>query len=86
MGSPRDLEPCLKDNDYTIGEQFKDKVLMPGPIDPHMHSRLGAIALQTARIMPKLWDVMGRMSVSAGPILSSVPEGSRNCLLHCVVQ
>ena len=86
MGSPRDLEPCLKDNDYTIGEQFKDKVLMPGPIDPHMHSTLGAIALQTACIMPKLWDVMGRMSVSAGPILSFVSEGARNCLLYCVVQ
>jgi predicted amidohydrolase YtcJ len=42
-----DLEPWLRNNEYTIDEQFKDKVLMPGFIDPHLHPLLGAIAFQT---------------------------------------
>ena len=76
MGSLQDLGPWLEDNEYTIGEQFKDKVLMPGPIDPYIHPMVGAIVFQAVCITPKLWDVMGQMSVSAGPILSFVSEGA----------
>jgi predicted amidohydrolase YtcJ len=60
VGSMQDLEPWLKDNKYTINEQFKDKVLLPGLIDPHMHPMLGAIAFQTNWITPEPWNVMGQ--------------------------
>jgi predicted amidohydrolase YtcJ len=59
VGSLESLEPWLEDNEYTINEQFKDKVLMPGLIDPHMHPMLGAIAFQTVWITPEPWNVMG---------------------------
>ena len=60
VGSLQDLQPWLKNNQYTINEQFKDKVLMPGLIDPHMHPMLGAIAFQTVWITPEPWNVMGQ--------------------------
>ena len=59
VGSLQDLEPWLKNNRHTIDEQFKDKVLMPGFIDPHLHPLLGAIAFQTVWITPEPWSVMG---------------------------
>jgi predicted amidohydrolase YtcJ len=40
VGSVQDLAPWLKDKQYTLDAQFKDKVLMPGLIDPHMHPML----------------------------------------------
>ena len=59
VGSLQDLEPWLKNNKHAIDGQFKDKVLMPGFIDPHLHPLLGAIAFQTVWITPEPWSVMG---------------------------
>lgn len=59
VGSLQDLEPWLKGNKHTVDEQFKDKALMPGFIDPHLHPLLGAIAFQTVWITPEPWSVMG---------------------------
>jgi predicted amidohydrolase YtcJ len=60
VGSLQDLGPWLKNNKYTVDEQFKDKVLLPGFIDPHLHPLLGAIAFQTVWITPEPWNVMGQ--------------------------
>jgi predicted amidohydrolase YtcJ len=59
VGSLQDLEPWLKNSGHRIDEQFKDKVLLPGFIDPHLHPLLGAIAFQTVWITPEPWSVMG---------------------------
>jgi predicted amidohydrolase YtcJ len=59
VGSLQDLAPWLKGKPYKVDSQFKDKVLMPGLIDPHMHPMLGAIAFQTVWITPEPWNVMG---------------------------
>ena len=59
VGSLQDLAPWLKDSKHTVDEQFKDKVLLPGFIDPHLHPLLGAIAFQTVWITPEPWSVMG---------------------------
>ncbi len=60
VGSLQDLAPWLEDNEYTINDQFMDKVLMPGLIDPHLHPLLGAVAFQTVWITPEPWNVMGQ--------------------------
>ena len=60
VGSLADLQPWLKAHPHKIDTQFKDKVLMPGLIDPHMHPMLGAIAFQAFWITPEPWNVMGR--------------------------
>ncbi|MGB4867034.1 MAG: amidohydrolase [Hyphomicrobium sp.] len=59
VGSLQDLQPWLKNNKVTIDEQFKDKVLLPGFIDPHLHPLLGAVAFETVWITPEPWNVMG---------------------------
>ena len=41
-------------------DKVKDKVLLPGFIDPHLHPLLGAIAFQTVWITPEPWNVMGQ--------------------------
>ena len=60
VGSLADLQPWLTAHPHKIDTQFKDKVLMPGLIDPHMHPMLGAIAFQAFWITPEPWNVMGR--------------------------
>ena len=60
VGSLADLRPWLKAHPHRIDTQFKDKVLLPGLIDPHMHPLLGAIAFQTVWITPEPWNVMGQ--------------------------
>ncbi len=59
VGSLQDLQPWLKDKKYTVNNQFKDKILTPGLIDPHMHPMLGALQFGTKWITPEPWDVMG---------------------------
>jgi predicted amidohydrolase YtcJ len=60
VGSLVDLQPWLKAHPHRIDTRFKDKVLMPGLIDPHMHPLLGAVAFQTVWITPEPWNVMGQ--------------------------
>lgn len=59
VGSLKDLEPWLKSNKYTVNSQFKEKILVPGLIDPHLHPMLGALQFGTKWITPEPWDVMG---------------------------
>jgi predicted amidohydrolase YtcJ len=59
VGSLADLAPWLKGKQHTVDPQFKDKVLMPGLIDPHLHPLLGALQFGTVWITPEPWDVMG---------------------------
>ena len=60
VGSLADLQPWLKVHPHKIDTRFKDKVLMPGFIDPHLHPLLGAIAFQTVWITPEPWNVKGQ--------------------------
>lgn len=60
VGSLDDLQPWLKGRPYRIDATFRDKVLMPGLIDPHMHPILGAIAFETTWITPEPWNIMGK--------------------------
>lgn len=59
VGSLKDLQPWLKSGPYKINDQFKNKVLMPGFVEPHMHPILGALAFGTAWITPEPWNIMG---------------------------
>ena len=42
VGSLADLQPWLKPDNHTINSQFKDKILMPGFIEPHGHPILAS--------------------------------------------
>lgn len=55
VGSMDDLKPWMDAYPHEIDDTFRDKVLMPGLIDPHMHPMLGAIQLKTFWLSPESW-------------------------------
>ena len=57
VGSMEDLKPWLENYSYSVDEQFADKILMPGLIDPHLHPMIGAIQLRTKWITPEPWQL-----------------------------
>ena len=40
VGSIESMQPWLRRYPYSIDDRYRDKVLMPGFIDPHTHLRL----------------------------------------------
>jgi predicted amidohydrolase YtcJ len=59
VGSLQELQPWLQNQRYTLVDTFKNKILMPGFIDPHAHPMLGAIQLATVWITPEPWNILG---------------------------
>ena len=45
VGSMDDLQPWLKGRKYQVDDTFKDKILMPGFIEPHGHPFLGGVLM-----------------------------------------
>lgn len=64
VGSVEDLKPWLKDQSYTLDDQFKDKVIMPGFIEPHLHPIVGALLFTTVWITPEPWNIMGQETLA----------------------
>ena len=48
VGSLESLQPWLKGNQVRVIETFKDKVILPGFIDNHIHPLLAAMLLPMA--------------------------------------
>lgn len=59
VGTLADLQPWLGAAPYRIDDQFKEKVLLPGLIDPHLHPLLGSLQFGAVWITPEAWDIMG---------------------------
>ncbi len=59
-GSLESLQPWLNGADVTIDAQFSDKVMMPGFIDPHLHSFIGAVLMPTTFITAFEWNLPGQ--------------------------
>lgn len=55
VGTLEDLRPWLDAHPHTIDEQFADKILMPGFIDPHVHPFLPAVLTQMPFVAPDAW-------------------------------
>ncbi|MBE7636154.1 amidohydrolase family protein [Sneathiella sp. P13V-1] len=64
-GKFEDLEPWLEGQDHVVDEQFSDKILFPGFIDPHLHPSLGAIILPCAFVTAFEWDLGGNRKIPA---------------------
>lgn len=60
VGSLEDLQPWLKGKSFTVNNQFKDKILMPGFIDPHLHPVMAALLLSTIWITPEAWNLIDK--------------------------
>lgn len=61
-GTMDSLHPWLDGAEYTIDDQFADKVLMPGLIDPHLHSFIGAVLMPATFITAFEWKLPGQYS------------------------
>ncbi len=59
-GRIEDMQPWLQDADVRVDEQFADKVIFPGFIDPHLHPSLGATILPCHFITAFEWGLGNR--------------------------
>ena len=59
-GRIEDMQPWLEGAEVTIDDQFADKILFPGFIDPHLHPSLGATILPCHFITAFEWDLGSR--------------------------
>lgn len=55
VGSLESVKAALGGGTITVDETFKEKVVMPGFIDQHLHPVLGALTLSTEVIAPEDW-------------------------------
>ncbi len=60
-GTMKSMEPWLSQYDVTIDDTFKDKVIMPGFMEPHMHFWMSAGFLALEFIGPIPWPGPGGM-------------------------
>ncbi len=60
VGSLESMDAWLESREHVIEDRFKDKVLLPGLIDNHLHPLLAATLLNTKWITPHEWDLPGR--------------------------
>lgn len=57
VGSITQLQQQAGKSPVTINNQFKDKIIMPGFIDQHLHPVLGALTLATEVIATEDWNL-----------------------------
>ena len=59
-GSLASVKAALGDRPYAVDESFRDKIVMPGFIEQHMHPLLAALTLITEVIATEDWELPGR--------------------------
>ncbi|MEP1473165.1 MAG: amidohydrolase [Halieaceae bacterium] len=57
VGSLESLQPLLDASNGNIDPSLKDKILMPGFIDPHVHPSLPAVLTQFPFLAPDNWSL-----------------------------
>lgn len=80
VGSLADVRQALGDRPFTLDETFKDKFLLPGLIDQHLHPILGALTLAVDVIAPEDWVLPAKTSKAAnspGEYLDRLTAGER---------
>lgn len=57
VGSMESLQPWMDAHSHRIDDTFRDKILLPGLIDPHLHPWLIALLLSKTIVAPEAWDL-----------------------------
>jgi predicted amidohydrolase YtcJ len=55
VGSQTDLQPWLANGDYEVVTEFKDKIFMPGLVEPHIHPFMAAAMMMTDLVVAFEW-------------------------------
>ena len=51
------MQPWLEGQQFTVDEQFADKIICPGFIDPHLHPSMAAVLLPMEFITAMRWKL-----------------------------
>ncbi|NIA70389.1 amidohydrolase [Pelagibius litoralis] len=62
VGTLDSMKPWLGAHEHVIDDRFKDHVLMPGFIDPHIHPAVGGVLLPSYWITAMEWQLPDRIS------------------------
>ena len=57
VGERKNMQPWLEGQEYQVDEQFADKVICPGFIDPHLHPSMAAVLLPMEFITAMRWKL-----------------------------
>ena len=57
VGTLETLKPWLESHAYRVNDQFADKVITPGFIDPHLHPSMAAVLLPMRFITATRWEL-----------------------------
>ena len=57
VGEPENMGPWLRDQDYVEDDQFAEKIICPGFIDPHLHPSMAAVLLPMEFITAMRWNL-----------------------------
>ena len=57
VGEPELMQPWLEGQQFRLDEQFADKVICPGFIDPHLHPSMAAVLLPMEFITAMRWKL-----------------------------
>lgn len=74
-GTLASVKAALGNQPYAVDETFKDKVVMPGFIEQHLHPLLSALTLSTTVISMEDWNLPGKTFKAA-----TTPEQYRDRL------
>ena len=57
VGEPERMQPWLEGQQFRLDEQFAEKVICPGFIDPHLHPSMAAVLLPMEFITAMRWKL-----------------------------
>ena len=57
VGSLESMQPWLTRHEYVIDDQFRDRVMTPGFIDPHLHPAMAAVLLPMEFVTAMEWKL-----------------------------
>ena len=57
VGEPERMQAWLEGQQFTVDEQFADKIICPGFIDPHLHPSMAAVLLPMEFITAMRWKL-----------------------------
>ena len=57
VGERENMQPWLDRGEYQVDEQFSDKVICPGFIDPHLHPSMAAVLLPMEFVTAMRWKL-----------------------------
>ncbi|NIA70387.1 amidohydrolase [Pelagibius litoralis] len=62
VGTLESMAPWLEAHDHVVDNRFKDHILMPGFVDPHLHPTIGSMLLPCHWVTAMEWQLPDRVS------------------------